>query len=210
MINQISIKITQHNSSFFLWYIKIFQTRINHQWNFSHSSFSQYPPPLFYSGNSVFIPLSVRIYVHLKELSWECPGHVFGITKCPQIMQTVCPVQIFENQFDGDFLHVAPHTLTIIWKISKFSLFSAFVNSSDLHEPIAGVFHLKFRIWGIEGHVLDMSNVLSFVLIFHRTGQRMVPTKVKKMTICCKFKSWWNIGTVVWHIAWLITRILYT
>ncbi len=68
------------------------------------------------------------------------------------------------------------------------SLFSAFLKSSDLHEPGArikknstteNVFSLKVQDFGgFGGHIPDMSNVLSCVLKIHRTGHRTVPTKV--------------------------------
>ncbi len=47
--------------------------------------------------------------------SWVCPGHVQDIAECPHITQTVCPVWIFEYQFDGAIAHVA----TIHQPISK-------------------------------------------------------------------------------------------
>ncbi len=43
-------------------------------------------------------------------MSWTWPGHGLEMAKSPQIMQTACPVWTFEFQFDGDFMHVAPHT----------------------------------------------------------------------------------------------------
>lgn len=75
-------------------------------------------------------------------------------------------------------------------KISIFLLFSAYSNSSDLHEPGMQVknivqwkvflFSLKVQDFvGFSGHVMDMSNVLPCVLKFHRTGLRMIPTKAR-------------------------------
>ncbi len=54
------------------------------------------------------------------HLSWKCPGPVLNMAKCPQIMLTVCPVWTFEYWFDGAFVHVAPHTSTIIQKSQFF------------------------------------------------------------------------------------------
>ncbi len=58
-----------------------------------------------------------------KELSWECPGHILDMAKCPQTTQTACPVGTYKYQFDGAFVHVAPSTSTIIQKIVQFFTF---------------------------------------------------------------------------------------
>ncbi len=130
-------------------------------------------------------------------LSWECPGHVLDMAKCPQIMQTACPIQTFEYWFVGSFMYVAPCTSSIIQKILKFSLFSAFLSSLDFTKqmndlvPSKVFFHLKFRL------LVDFD---SSVLKFHRIGHKMVPTKCHtsislhmvevKVQIPSKFLQW--------------------
>ncbi len=69
-------------------------------------------------------------------LSWECPGHVLDIAKCPQLMWIACPIWTFEYKFDETMVHVAPHTSTIIQTNLEFFTFSAFSKSSDLHKPV--------------------------------------------------------------------------